>query len=240
MDIDFEDKPGFSFGRLVLNFLTTLVVLATLGAIAIFAIVFFNPYVPFNPFPPPTPGPTQPLPPTTPTAIATQPLETLAPSATLPSGPTATATVAPPTSTPQPLQPTATATQAPAYRLQPGSPTALQRWWPPYEQLCQWMGVGGHLFDQNLAPVLGVGVHLEGQLGAQHIVLDTLSGSASDILGGSGYLFDLANSPIASQETLWIQLIDLSNEQPLSEKVYLTTYSVCEKNLIMVNWQAAQ
>jgi hypothetical protein len=104
------------------------------------------------------------------------------------------------------------------------------------------MGVGGLVFDIDGQHIRGLVVRLEGELAGNPIELDVPSGSASDLLGprdyGSGYLFNLADAPIASEGTLWIQLIDtdLGTPIPLSNKVYLTTYGDCERNLVLVNW----
>ncbi len=94
-----------------------------------------------------------------------------------------------------------------------------------------------HVFDIDGKPIVGLGVHLEGELNGDTVELDTLTGSASEILGGSGYLFDLANEPIASEDTLWLQLMDVTQETPLSDQIFLTTYNSCESNLILVNFR---
>ena len=270
MDSEFGRRSGFSLARVLINFLTTMVVLATLSVVAVFAAVFVNPQLEINPFPPPTAGPTLPPPPATATAEPTTPAPatatpTIEPSAT-PEPPTLEPTVVSETATPTedptgapteepteavteqpteeptsepPATPTATAEPA-EFSLQAGSPAAQQRWWPPYDELCEWMGIGGHVFDVDGKPIVGLGVHLEGELDGQAVELDTLTGSASGILGGSGYLFDLANEPIASEETLWLQLIDIDDESTLSDQVFITTYATCENNLILVNWRRTE
>ena len=54
--------------------------------------------------------------------------------------------------------------------------------------------------------------------------------------GRSGYEFTLADHPIASKQSAWVQLLDQSN-LPLSPKVYFNTYEDCSKNLIIVNFK---
>jgi hypothetical protein len=99
------------------------------------------------------------------------------------------------------------------------------------------MGVGGHVLETDNSPLVGIGIQLGGELDGVPKNMEVLSGSASEILGESGYLFDLADHPIASEETLWLQLVDVSSGLPLSEKVYLITYDTCSKNLLLVNWR---
>lgn len=236
MDEPFEAEPqgrGINIAALIFNLLTVVVLLATLCVGAAVAALFINPYMPYNPFPPPT------LPPTLgpPTATST-------PHVTLPPTWTPTATVTPlpsatPTLTPSPFP---TDTPAPASEGTPGGPDfEVQEGSPVYvpnfvnEEGCNWMGIGGQVFDTEGRPVVGLGVHLEGTLGGQFISLDTLSGSAP-ALGPSGYLFDLGNQPVASEGTLWLQLNDTAGV-PLSDQFFVTTTESCEENLVLVNWR---
>lgn len=93
------------------------------------------------------------------------------------------------------------------------------------------------MLDIDNSPLTGYAIQLGGELDGVPQNMELLSGSASDILGESGYIFDLANHPIASEETLWMQLVDASSGLPLSEHVWLTTYDVCSKNFLLVNWR---
>jgi hypothetical protein len=97
------------------------------------------------------------------------------------------------------------------------------------------MGVGGQVFNLENQPISNLGVHIEGTLNEETITLDTETGSAPDI-GPSGYVFNLATSPIASEETLWVQLHD-GTGKPLSEQVYITTSTDCNENFVMVNFR---
>jgi hypothetical protein len=54
--------------------------------------------------------------------------------------------------------------------------------------------------------------------------------------GRGGYEFTLADRPIASKGSLWLQLLDQSGI-PLSEQVYFDTYDSCEQNLIIVDFK---
>lgn len=216
-------------GRLIFNLLTLVIVVGTLALIAAFVAIFLNPYQSFNPFPPPT----LPPPAGTPTATNTPalPLPT-------PWTPTATTTPAPTTT----LTPTLTETpedtptptpQSPPFALQPGNPVRI----PNIANAagCDWMGVGGQVFSLENDPILEIGVHLGGELQGEPIDLDALTGSATDI-GPSGYVFDLADHPIGSDGSIWIQLNDGSGT-PLSDQVNVSTSNNCSENFVMVNWR---
>ena len=51
--------------------------------------------------------------------------------------------------------------------------------------------------------------------------------------GQGGFEFTLANSLVASNGTLWIQLLDQQN-LPLSARIYFDTYDDCQKNLVII------
>ena len=97
------------------------------------------------------------------------------------------------------------------------------------------MGVGGQVFDLDGEPIIGLGVHLEGEVGGLRVELDALSGSAPD-LGPAGYVFNVSDRPIASDGTLWIQINDTAGV-PLSDQVFLETTESCEENFVLVNWK---
>jgi hypothetical protein len=241
MDDYYENEAmggGLSLPQLILNALTVLVLIATALAGVVFVLLLINPQMPFNPYPPPTLPPTLGpptatntpeiyLPPTwtstitdTPIPSATPvPTKTFTPTLT----PTATETVPPP--------PTLPASEA-QFQLQEGSPAYIAD-----ERGCDVMGVGGKVFDMEGSPIVGLAVRMSGELAGQSIgTLDTLTGSAADRLGLGGYYFEISDTPLASENTLWIQVLDSSSGLPLSDQLYLTTYSTCEQNLVLVNW----
>lgn len=239
MDDSYGERPPRDPIGLVLNLLTLGVLLVTLILAGTFIAIFLNPQLPINPFPPPT------LPPTLGFPTATNTPEIYLPPTWTPSpavGPTATSepTLPPPTETEAPPadvteEPTAEPPETGwTFELQPGSPVAI----PNIAQTdagCEWLGVGGQVFDQQGGPISpGITVHLQGTLQDVPISLDTLSGSATT-LGPAGYVFQLADEPIATENTLWIELRD-TDGTPLSERLYLTTYDSCDQNLVLVNW----
>jgi hypothetical protein len=218
-------RPKRSVIDKIFNCLTTLVFIAILIVGGLFAAIYFNPHLPFNPFPPPTdrPDPTADLP-------------TFTPDVTLPAlwtettVPTRTPTITPsPTNTPPVASPVPTALP---YSLLPGTPALTQNFLN--DQGCDWMGIAGTVDVGEEGGALDVWVKLGGQLAGNPIDLTSLPGSAPGY-GEGGYEFVLSDKPIASENLLWIQLIDPS-ENPLSEKVYLTTSDRCDENLLLVSW----
>lgn len=233
MQSNYERRPGMSargLFRLILNLLTFLVILGTLAIAVGYVLLFFNPQMSVNPYPPPT------VP-----ATLGSPTPTNTPAISL--GEEWTATPEPteiPTDTPTPEPtetpvPTATET-SPGYpfSLQVGSPTLIQNF--VNDQGCEWMGVFGQIFNLDNQPILELAVRLGGELeGLDPIDMTALSGSAPD-LGPGAYLFNIADQPIASEGTLWIQLDD-GGGNPLSDRIYLNTSDSCTENLVMVNWR---
>ena len=67
--------------------------------------------------------------------------------------------------------------------------------------------------------------------------IDKLTGSDADRFGFGGYYFELSDTPTASDDTVWIQLLDASSELPFSAQVFVDTFNTCDQNLILVNWK---
>jgi hypothetical protein len=245
MDEYFEKRPGANttrIRRLVLNLISFAFLLASLILGGAYGAILINPQVSFNPYPPPTLPPTVGPPTATntpaiylPTEIprspTARPLPTTAPTATLTPPPEETLT---PTATETvDLTPPATVQAGAQFELQPGSPTHTA-----HVEGCSVMGVGGRVFDTQSAPIIGLAVRMGGELGGLDIgTLDSLTGSATNLFGFGGYYFDLGDTPIASQNTLWIQVLDASSGLPLSEQVLLTTVASCDQNLVLVNFR---
>lgn len=236
-----EEQQSPANTDMVWNILTIVVLVMTLCVGIVFLTVFINPNVGLNPFPPPTmpqamafdtptPTPKQILPPTwTATTTAVSPTETpsptLAPTGTIVAG--VTATTAPEGGGEQPQDEM-------AYVLDEGNPQAVPNIYYP-SLGCNWMSVAGRVLTLNGAPVTGAVVELQGQLAGETIDRVTLSGTASHI-GTGGYEFDLTeygNGPIASSQSLWLQILGQAGN-PLSEKIYFDTYESCDKNTILI------
>jgi len=240
---DYDQKPKRGCFSVILNLLTALLVLGIVIFSCAFFVIYTNPYSPLNPFPPGTAQFVMGTPtPTATTYIALPP--TWTPTFTVP--PTLTYTPLPsdtpvPTDTPigsaTPTElPTATIPESgPLYELQPGSPVAITNIYHP-ELGCNWMGVGGQVVDMSNAPVTGIIIKIGGELGGWTLpVMTSLTGGAPNY-GQAGYEFKLADMPIASHNTVWIQLLDQEG-YPFSEKTYFSTYDDCNKNQIIINFK---
>lgn len=244
---DYQDysQPSRNVSGLVWNTLTVLVLISVLCVGLGFLVIFINPSSAFNPFPPPT------LP-----AELAFPTITNTPRSVLPATwtpqptgePTATETPRPtatqiPTETPFSLfteTPTSEVSPTPVlgmpYDVAPGSPVAISSVTFHPEAGCNWMGVAGQVLDLSGAPVsTGVVIQLSGVYGGQFVEKTSLTGIAPQY-GQAGYEFYLGDTPIASNETLWVQLLDQAGA-PLSSKIYFQTFEDCERNLVFLNFK---
>ncbi len=226
-------------GERVWNFLSILL-LAVIGFVALwFGLIYMNPQAAFNPYPPPT-MPAQIVLPT-----ATQTPMSLPPTWT----PTATQTLFP-TSTPDlnaglptPIDggiltvPTATPASSARYTFALQSePAAIDASVLYPDRSCNWMGVGGQVLDLQGSGITGITVQVGGRLDNKTVTLyPSLTGTALKY-GPAGYEVTLAEKPLASDRTVWIQLLD-QQKMPLSERVYFSTSADCDKNLIIINFK---
>jgi hypothetical protein len=97
---------------------------------------------------------------------------------------------------------------------------------------CEWLGVAGKVLGTDAKPLQFQEIQLGGTLDGKTVSLFTLSGTASGY-GQSGFELVLSDHPIASTQTLWIQLLD-NTAKPLTNRIYFDTYSGCTQNLVMV------
>jgi hypothetical protein len=242
---NFDLKPDpkkLNWKSLVWNLMTVLVILGICFIGYLMLNIYQNPHTPLNPFPPaalPTLYKTA-----TPTnTIATIPREpTWTPSQTLPPPPTRTTaptwtllsqlvtlSVTPlPSETPTAPSTTSTATSMPASA--DITYVASTDFHP--DLLCKWMGIAGKVLGTDGKPVLFMEIQLGGNLNGKAINYVILSGNAT-AYGPSGFEQVLSDHPIASTQTLWVQLLD-NTAKPLTDKIYFDTYSTCTQNLIMV------
>jgi hypothetical protein len=241
----FELKPEpkkFNLKSLVWNILTVGALLG-IGSLAYyFWTIFNNPYSPLNPFPPvqiptvyqyQTETPTNTIIPreATWTSTATTqalPTRTKAPTWTLlpemvtpSSTPTLgnPATLGTPVSTTTPLPASAEITYLASTDFHP-------------DKNCEWLGVAGKVLGTDAKPLQFQEIQLGGTLDSKTVSLFTLSGTASGY-GQSGFELVLSDHPIASTQTLWIQLLD-NTAKPLTNRIFFDTYSGCTQNLVMV------
>jgi heme/copper-type cytochrome/quinol oxidase subunit 2 len=224
---------------IIWNILTILVLVVMFCFAFVFLIIYFNPNSNLNPFPPPTNDPA--LAPATATIV---PRNTLVPSWT-PTQETILATNTPgPTHTPLftssviegPVEVETTETPNPdgyAFVVQEGSPSAIAGSQFHPDTGCQWLGVGGQATSLNGESVRGLFVVVGGSLPGVGLVDNiTMTGLAPQY-GSGGFEITLSNELVASENSLWVQLLDAQN-LPLSPRIYFSTYADCDKNLIII------
>ena len=100
---------------------------------------------------------------------------------------------------------------------------------------CSWQGVGGTVDDQNSGPIIGIVVRLAGFYDGKSVELTTVSGISPEY-GKSGFEFVLGDTPMNSNDKIYVQLLDQAG-LPLSEQVYIDTSSDCKKNLVLVRFK---
>lgn len=246
MDPNYDRQSGPGIGSLILNLLTMGVLLLTLCAGGAMTVVFINPatidriapYLPVKLIVPPTLMPTLGYP------TATNTPEIYLPSTWTPT-PSRTPGIAtpipPPTDTPAPTEtppvdesPEPTSTPLP-FGAQPGSPVAMEN--PVNDLACDYMGIGGQVFDLTGSPVFNLDLHVTGELDGQSIDLHSLTGTSGvESLGPGAYLINLADHPIATSGDLEIVLSDTSGTA-LSDTIEFDTTDACDGNFILFNWR---
>lgn len=234
-DYDFiEKKPKrrFRIGSALMNMVSLGLILATLCVGGYYALIYLNPESEFNPLPPSAVGS---APPASPTALEPQ----IAEATTEESTATATSTADPPTATTVPATATVTPTREPGsyYELQPGSPVALDSSIFHPDDGCKFLGVAGQAFGLEDTPIPGLNVWVSGLLNGEVVDKLGLTGAASQYGAGSYYEIILADEPIASEDSLNIQLLD-ADGVPASDAYAFNTFASCEQNLILINFKA--
>lgn len=220
-EFDFkEDKPTRKpkkFGSAVWNIGSLLALLGTLCTGAFFTQIFLDPQSGLNPLPPIT---------STAVVVATQTsiLPTAEPTLAASETPTSTAE---PTATPEPIT---------MYGMQEGSPAALDAAVFHPEMACNFMGVAGQAFGLDDAPITGLRVQVTGQLNGAPIDKIGLTGAASQYGPGAYYEIQLADTPIASDNTLQIALFNEAG-QNVSAAIPFSTSADCSQNLILINFK---
>jgi hypothetical protein len=202
-----------------------------------FVLIFFNPNSSLNVLPPT--GRFANTPTYTPAPIKLEPTWTASP--TLEMTPTSTPrpTFTPIfTSTPFSLVPPTRTPKPTSTPKAPFSATSVQQVESTIihpEFACNWAGIGGTVVDAGNSDVIGMIVVLRGFLNGNTVDLTTVTGINKEY-GQSGYEFVLGNAPIASNKTLYVQLVDQSGI-PLSSKVEIVTSADCTKNLVIVRFK---
>lgn len=239
-DFGFDEpvrRPGPQIKLSIWDMLAVLTLLVTFGVVALVLFLFFNPAAGVNPLPPSIPTafvmPSATITPIqleatwTPTFVDGTETPTLAPTITL--QPTNTPlSLVPPSKTPKP-----TATPKAPFSA---TVSAIESTILYPDSDCTWTGVAGTVVDATGAQMFGLRLRLTGTFGGKAYDQITVSG-AEPLLGPSGFSFKLGDTPAASSSPLTLQLLDQGG-LPLADNVYVTTYSACNKNLILVRYKA--
>lgn len=218
----------------VWDMLAVLVLLLTVCLLGYFALIFINPNSQYNFLPPSRNA----LPTFTVTPIRLQSTWTPSPTLEVTATDTPRPTITPlPTNTPFSLVPPTKTPQPTKTPKAPfgGSFTQVESTIIHPELACNWAGIGGTVVDANNSPVIGTVVVLRGTLSGSTIEQQTVSGINKEY-GPSGFEFVLGTAPVASSQTLFVQLVDQQNI-PLSDPVTIDTSSDCSKNLVMVRFK---
>ena len=224
---------------LVWNVLTILVLFTTLCVVSVFFLIYVDPNSNLNPFPPATSNP----------ALITA-TATVVPRFTLVPSWTPTSVIIQVTDTPEPPQASIVTTgvienptsvgpviegsiNESAFALQQGSPSAITGAQFHPDAGCNWSGIAGQAMSLNGEAVRGLFVQLGGTIpGVDSMDNLTMTGLAPEY-GPGGFEITLSDKLVASNSTLWIQLLDQQN-LPLSDRIYFSTFDDCEKNLIII------
>ncbi len=259
---NFELKPErkkINWKNLLYNLLTVVVLLGTFYLATLILTIFTNPNSPLNPFPPAplptlyqTATPTStiiPLEPTWTSTPTTKPVPTrtkaptwtllpqmVTPSSTTTPGvtsstvlPISTTGTTSPTTTPVIASTGTTSTPMPASAVI--TYAASTTFHPDLN--CAWMGVAGKVLGPDGTPLSLMEIQVGGTLGGKALTTATTLSGTAVAYGTSGFEIPLGNLPIASTQTLWIQLLD-NTAKPLTNKIYFDTRTDCSQNLVMV------
>ncbi len=144
------------------------------------------------------------------------------------------------TNTPTAPSATAIVTAAPTsqvypFAVQAGSPVMIQNF-VNSSAGCGWQGIAGQVFDTDGSPIKNIVVKAGGTWNGAAVSLVGMTGAAASY-GEGGYELVLGTKVVASNQTVWVQLYDLSGNV-LSNKVFISTTTDCTQNLVLLNFKA--
>ena len=231
---------GQTLSDLFWNVLTMLVWLGIAVMIMAFLSIYYNPGTSLNLLPPFRPTLLASI--NLPNVVAMLPVETQTNTAT--ATPTATLTPLPPTAT---FTPEPTSTETPTLGPSPtptikalypfilrNDPVAIAGDAMPGHDTCK-LWIAGQTYDLQGAPMVGITVMLGGHLDGNNLYQLSLTGTALQF-GQAGYEFTVADQPVKSTSSVWLQLFDQALI-PLSGRIYLDTTADCKQNLILINFR---
>lgn len=220
-EFDFKEekvKKPSRFGAALLNCASLLFLVAAIAVGAYFTLLFLNPQSSLNPFPP---------------VVAT---ETQAPTPTV-AAETATATMEPsPTATLEPTPTPEPAIPSRSFGLQAGdNPAAMDSTIFHPDLGCNFMGVAGQVFGLDGLPIRDLQVRVYGTLSTGPIDKVGVTGAATQYGSGEYFEVQLADEPIASENTIQVMVQD-ADGAPMSSAFTFSTTTSCQANLIMINF----
>jgi hypothetical protein len=117
------------------------------------------------------------------------------------------------------------------YKAQDGTPLYL-----PHSDGCGGLYLAGNVTDINGNPLVFMLVRVGGTLGGEPLyVEDALSGS-NPLYTESGWEVKIADAPIDSTGTVFVELYTLDSVDPVSDLIIVDTYNDCNRNLVIVNF----
>jgi len=123
--------------------------------------------------------------------------------------------------------------------LQPGIPAYIENFAHPFEG-CDWLGIAGQIFDWDGTPLMNKVVMVTGDIEGKAVEIIGVTGvPEADIYGPGGFEIQVADHVFASEKALAIQVFDLDGI-PITGSVLFDTFTDCEKNLIIINFQSAK
>ena len=129
-----------------------------------------------------------------------------------------------------------TATRLP-FRLQSATPVYITNFHYP-DKGCDWLGVAGQIFDAVGNPIKNLVIVIKGVMGKKAINSVMLSGlKEANSYGPGGYEILLNDKVIESTKSLSIYVNDLQGNK-LTPEIEFDTFADCNKNLIIINFQA--
>jgi hypothetical protein len=159
----------------------------------------------------------------------TEPTKTTTNTTVPSSTPTATATATPtftPTVTVNPM----------TFMVQDGSPVYMVNF-SNTTLGCSWSGVAGQVFDNDGNPLTNYIVKVTGTYNGKAINSVGVTGMVTDTpYGPASYEITFAKAAYNTTDTLSIQLFN-SNGKALTDAIKFSTYSDCDKNLVIFNFK---
>jgi hypothetical protein len=223
---------------LLYNIMTGMAIVLSVVCLSLTVAIFLFPGTPLNPFPPTrrtaTPSSITLLPSSTAEGTSSLDLRVLSsdtPASMDANTPTLTRTP-PHGETPSPtFSPTSlTLTQGFPFLLGKGGIRTSVAF-----QGCAWQGVAGQVFDPLGVPIPNLFVHIDGSLNGRPLSQDATTATLP-VYGEGAYAFTLGETPLPSENTIWIQLLD-NTRRALSDRVYIKTFEGCDRNLVLVDFQ---